>query len=284
MVNPGRVLVATVAENREPFASEVVYLYKTLQRFGGHLARAQRVAYFVRSVDSQAAKRLADLNVMIKIVKPVDLRCPHANKIRMLDDAEDFDHLVALDTDIVIARDFSPYLQGSSVAAKPAGRTRLTRKEWKKLFEYFGLKIPLARYTTTATMKETIPYFNSGVILVPNKYVSLLREAWESFIARILNDLPEISSQSVFIDQFALSLALVGGRLPYRALPLEMNFPTDRQVHAALGPERLAPYILHHHHRVSQTGEVLPCSYENANILIGEINQYLRSNELGGPA
>lgn len=281
MVNPERVLVATVAENREPFTREAVYLFKTLQRFGGYLTRAQCVAYFVGSVDSEVAKRLADLNVMIKIVRPVDLRCPHANKIRMLDDAEDFDHLVALDTDIVITRDFSPYLQGSSVAAKPAGRTRLKRKEWRKLFEYFGLEIPLARYTTTATMKETIPYFNTGVVVVPNKYVSLLREMWKSFIVKILNDLPEIADHGVFIDQFSLSLALVAGRLPYRALPLEMNFPTDRPVHAALGPERLAPYILHHHHRVSQTGDILPCPYENVNILIAEINQYLGSNELG---
>ena len=39
MVNPERVLVATVAENREPFKHEALYLFKTLQRFGGHLAR-----------------------------------------------------------------------------------------------------------------------------------------------------------------------------------------------------------------------------------------------------
>jgi hypothetical protein len=60
---PERVLVATVAEDREPYAREVVYLFKTLHRFGGHLRRARRIAYFVGSADSPSTRALADLGV-----------------------------------------------------------------------------------------------------------------------------------------------------------------------------------------------------------------------------
>lgn len=285
MFNPERVLVATVAENREPFKREALYLFKTLQRFGGHLTRARQIAYFVESTDSATAKQLADLGVTIKIVEPVDIPIPYANKTQMLDDTEDFDYLVALDTDVVITRDFSPYIQGSSVAAKPAGRDPLSLHQWRKLFKYFGLELPLARYLTTTKMRETVPYFNSGVIIVPNQYISSLRNEWRSFILKLTDahrDLSDITEGRVFTgDQYALSLALASARLPYRGLPLEMNFPTDRPVRAALEPEKLTPSILHHHHRLAPTGGIEPCSYENVNTMIAEINQYLCSNESG---
>ncbi len=279
MVAPERVLIAIVAENREPFTREAMYLFKTLRRFGGQLARAQGIAYFVGSIEPATARRFNELDVTFKIVDPVDGRCPHANKIRMLDETVDYDYLVALDTDIVITRDFSPYIQGSSVAAKPAGQGRLSMDQWTKLFAYFGLELPVTRYLTTAKLRETIPYFNSGVVLLPKHHVPPLRDAWHASVRKLLDAydvLPDIAERKAFTDQFALSLALASAQLPYRGLPLEMNFPTDRPVHAALNPEGLTPYILHHHHRISASGDILPCSYENVNTLIGELNAYLR--------
>src|SRR5215210_6600256 len=102
-----RVLVATVAENRPPFIHEAEMLFRTLRRFGGALSRSQCMAYFVGSADPAAVERLADLGVATEVVEPFDERRPQANKIRMLETAKDFDYLVALDTDIVVARDFS---------------------------------------------------------------------------------------------------------------------------------------------------------------------------------
>ena len=282
LVSPERVLIAVVAEDREPYTSEVVYLFKTLDHFGGDLSRARRVAYFVESADSLSTERLADLGVTIKIVESVDIRCPHANKLQMLDTTEDCDYLVALDTDLVITRDFSAYIQGSGIAAKPAGRTRLSEDQWRKLFEYFDLEMPLARFLTTARLQETIPYFNSGVLVVPKKHLSALRSEWSSFIGKLLDaysDLPDVGEQRHFTDQFALTLALASAKLPFRALPLEMNFPTDRRVHAALEPRRLTPYILHYHHRLSPTGDIQFCAYEEVNTVIAEVNACLRSAE-----
>ena len=282
MVKPERVLVATVAENRELAILEVEYLFRTLHQFGGSLSRARRAAYFVGSVDPTVAQRLAKLEVAIKIVEPVDQRCPHANKIRMLDDTEDFDYLVALDTDVVIAKDFSIHLGGSSIGAKPVDHDPLTLEQWEVLFSYFDVEFPLARYMTSIEMTETVPYFNSGVLLVSKQHVAPLRQSWLSFIYKLLDtygELPNIRKHEFYTDQFALSLALVNARLPYRGLPLEMNFPIHHSVHAALGPERLSPYIIHHHHRLSWAGEILPCSYTTINTLVDEINTYLHITE-----
>jgi hypothetical protein len=281
-VDPERLLVATVAEDREPFARETVYLFKTLDHFGGNLSRARRVAYFVGSADSPSAQALADLGVTVKVVEPVDTRSPYANKLRMLDATDECDYLVALDTDVVITRDFSAYIQGSSVAAKPAGRIRLTLDQWRRVFDYFDLEMPQARYLTTARLDETIPYFNDGVLLVSKEHLSTLQSEWRSFINKLLDaypELPEIAEHPVFITEFSLALALASAKLPFRALPLGMNFPTDRRVHPALEPRRLSPYILHHHHRLSPAGELLFCHYEEVNAVIAEVNACLRATE-----
>jgi hypothetical protein len=280
LVSPERVVVAAVAEDREPHASEVVYLFKTLQHFGGHLSRARQIAYFLESADFPSTRQLADLGVTVKVVDRVDPRCPYSNKVRMLEDNEDCDYVVALDTDVVITRDFSPYIQGSSIAAKPAGKIRLGMDEWRKVFDYFGLELPQARYFTTARIDETIPYFNAGVVIVPTEHLSTFRVEWQSFTRQLLDaypDLPEVAAHPVFVDEFALSLALARSKLPFRALPLAMNFPTDRRVHPLLEPWKVSPYILHHHHRVSRAGDLLPCHYEEINAVIAEVNAVLRS-------
>jgi|SRR5687767_11375965 len=283
LVRPERVLVATVTEDREPHASEVVYLFKTLQHFGGRLSRARRIVYFLESADHPSTTQLADLGVTIKVVDRVDARCPFSNKVRMLDATEECDYLVAVDTDIVIARDFSVFIQGSSIAAKPAGRIRLSLDQWRRVFDYFGLEIPQARYLTTSRVDETIPYFNGGVLIIPGEHVSILRTEWQSFTRRLLDaypELPEVAAHPVFVDEFALTLALVAAKLPFRALPLAMNFPTDRGVDPLLEPDKVIPYLLHHHHRVSGAGDLLPCKYEEINNVIARVNACLRSRDL----
>jgi hypothetical protein len=286
-VDPRRVLVATVAEDREAHAREILYLFKTLQHFGGRLSGARQKAYFVGSADSPTIERVSDLGVAIDIVESVDERRPHANKIRMLHAPEDCDYLVALDTDVVVTRDFSAFIQGSSVAAKPAGQMRLSLDEWQELFGHFGVDLPQARYLTTARFQETIPYFNTGVLIVPSGHLPTLRDEWLSFVERLLDAAPELpmlaEHRAFFVDQFAFALALAAARLPFRGLPLELNFPTDRRVDPALEPQRLAPYILHHHHRLSPEGRLLFCEYDEINALITAVNACLES-EAPAPA
>jgi SAM-dependent methyltransferase len=282
MINPERVLVATMADKREPYISEVEYLFRSLSQFGGTLAHARRIAYFTESVDRTVIKRLATMDVIVKIVDPVDVIRPHANKIRLLDDAEDFDYLVALDTDTIIVKDFSAYLSDSYIAAKPADWSPLNRDQWKKLFQSCNVDMPALRYLTCFDMVQVPPYFNTGVLLIPKQHVSTLRKAWMAFILRLddaYQTLPGIDT--FFTDQYAFALGIASAGLSCRDLPLEMNFPTHHDVHSSWRPSELAPYILHHHHRISPDGNLLPCSYPNVNTLISSVNEGLRDSEQG---
>ena len=126
-------------------------------------------------------------------------------------------------------------------------------------------------------MKETIPYFNSGVLLIPKKFVPILYETWKSYVLKLLSaykNLPEIKKYSFFTDQFALSLALKDAAIPQKALPLEMNFPTHSVVHKNWNPNKINPYLLHYHH-LTPLNEIAHCSYENINKLIDELNEHL---------
>jgi len=275
-----RVLVACVAENTPRFHHEVTYLFKSLRYLGGRLADAQAIAYFVDSVNAEVTATLAALNVAVQIVDRLDERCLHANKIQMLEDTADYDYLVALDTDIVIARDFSAQLIGHSIAAKPADSDPLTHAEWKTLFGHFNLPLPETRFLTSFNLSLTIPYFNSGVLVIPRIWVSPLRTLWREYTGRLLDaygELAPLEKHRFFTDQIALSLALARGEIPFRELPLEMNFPIHYPVHDALEPTRIEPLLLHHHHVWSDSTNLPDCHYENINQDIRRIHTVLSS-------
>lgn len=277
-----RLIVACVAEPREPYCGEVELLFRTLRRLGGNLAGARAVAYFVGRPGAEIRKTLAALDVSVRIVDPFDARCPHANKLRMLECRDEYEYLLALDTDIAVAGDFSSEILGASIAAKPADQDLLTIEEWSELFSGFGLELPQARYVTSFALKETIPYFNSGVLLLPRPFVDPLREQWSTRIRGFL-DAPEKlranDKLGYYIDQIALALALAAGRFPIRALPLSMNFPTHSRIHGAHRPGRIQPLLLHHHHRRAENGTLRHCTHEVANRCIDQVNQAILAIE-----
>ena len=282
-IKPENILISAVAENIEPYLHEVEYLFKSLRYHGGNLKKAKCIAYFVNSSTPEIVAKLAALDVKVKIVEPIDVRCPYANKIQMLNTNENFEYLVALDTDTIVVNDFSNFLNGYNILAKPVDGDPLTLDQWRMLFEYFGLNLPLKRYKTTFTYTDTIPYFNSGVIIIPKQYVSILHETWKTFLLKLLNNHEELSyihEHAFAIDQFALALSFESAHLPYAPLPLEMNYPIHYPISPLLNPQALTPYIIHYHHRFSQDWKILHSSYNNINIFIDTFNSLSSNNSL----
>lgn len=290
VIEPKRILIASQCTGKEPYVREIEYLFKSLNLYGGKLANAQKIACFTEPVESTLVERLTKLGVKIKTIENLDSRYPYANKIQMLrlDQEEDFDLLVTLDTDIVIANDFSMFIDNDSIGGKPVDSEPLGLENWKNVFKYFEVKVPSERYLTCFTMVETIPWFNSGVLLIPRKFTSRLYDTWKSFIYKLMDayyKLPEItencsawSHKYAFTDQFALVLAIQDAKLPYHTLPLEMNFPTHYNIHKNFKPDTLNPFLIHYHHRISKSGNIMHCSYENINRFIDKINLSLTDN------
>ena len=284
MIKSERILIGCkpTEGNRDFSYLETEYLFKTLSKFSGSLANSIKLACFNEQPDAELVKILTEIDVKIKIVEPVDVRNPAATKYRVIDEAKnyDVDIVVMLDTDIVITGDFSEYLDVSSIKAKPEDADLIGLNGWKDLFEYFGLQLPKERFKTSCTPEEIIPYFNSGVVIIPIKYASSLFKTWKNFHQKLCDEryqLPaSILARSRFFDQFALSLAISKMRFPFNPLPLRMNYPFSGPVNPSENPENLDPLLIHHHHCITEEGEIMHCPYENINKKIDEINSYLK--------
>ena len=289
MMDSDRILIgcSVKAKNSEYSNLETEYLFKTISEFGGELANAKKIACFKEEPNSAIKEILKKLQVKICMIDSIDSRLSYGNKIRIIDEGikEDVDVIVMLDTDIVVARDFSEFLDTKKILIKPEDRDPFSLADWKQLFDLFKLEIPQERFTTSCTGQETIPYFNGGVIVIPKIHASELFKQWKYFLKQLLdkqNELPMKFSanphehnQPRFFDQIAFSLAIVKSKLPYDILPLSMNYPYSGTVHISENPESLNPFIIHHHHCILETGNLMHCPYENINVKIDKINEYL---------
>ena len=242
------------------------------------MSDARCAAKFVGSVDPATARRLQGLGVGVEVVDRVDPRSPHANKIRMLEGAGDAEVLIALDNDIAVTGDFSAHLDGGSVAAKPEDLDPLTAGQWAHLYSFFGLEVPPERFRTTFTWSEIVAYFNTGVLCLPGRYVGRIHDTWLAVVRRLLDSaaaLPEVAKWRMYQEQIAFALALAEARLPVRALPLEMNFPTHALVHPAWAPGAVVPALVHHHHRLWSDGRIMPTGYAGADARIAAVNDLI---------
>lgn len=284
-IDPSRIIVSTVFESRPPYLDEPFLLFSTLIANGGALAGARKIALSVGEPDEEAVARLHGLGVEVRVVEPFDARCPHANKLAMLELATECDVVLALDTDIAVAGDASPWLGADIMRAKPVDHDSFGLEAWRALFALRGLALPRSRHLTHVAAVETIPYFNSGVIAVPAEVAGDLHRCWSEQIHWLLDhaeQLPQVfRDQAFYTDQVALALALAYLELPVEALPLEMNFPTHVRVDATFMPDLIAPVLLHHHHRVTASGFLLPSEHDGPNSTIDFVNLVLAAIQEG---
>ena len=288
MTDYNRIVIGCVvsASNRLNSNLETEYLFRTLNQFGGKLSQAKKWACFIEEPHQTVRNVLEELGVTIKVIAPLDMRDPYSHKIRLLDEAikEDIDYLVVLDTDIVVAGDFSSYIEGDSIKAKPANYDVLGMENWKILFEHFNLKFPNERIKTTASGVMTIPLFGSGVMIFPKKYLKILYEPYSKQIrtlcdhreeGKLPKSLPDLRRGN---EVFALALTLSKLGITCSPLPLKMNYPTVK-VSPDENPLSLKPLIIHHHHKISEQGNIVYSPYENINKIIDKINKFLKNEK-----
>ena len=272
-----KIAIVCQVPAEEPFTKEAEYLFRSINAYGGKLAKAEKIACFPKPASDETISSLEKLGVKTRLIEPFDSRCVYANKIPMLGFSEevDFDVLVALDTDIIVRRDFSNLIDEKKIGAVRDDIDPLGLDNWKILFKHFGLKLPEERFHTYKDWKKTIPYFNTGVLFIPQPYVSQLYKIWKSYTIKLLDaheKFPIISRYyPYYIEQYSFTLAVHGGEFSYSPLSLEMNFPTHVKLHKNCKIEDINPFLIHYHHRISKLGNVRNCYYENINKCLDKI-------------
>jgi hypothetical protein len=259
-----RVLLSCVSENRPGWYDKVYNLVLSVRSFGGSLADARVVVNFVDGADPEVARTLEGLGAEVRVVERFDARNPYANKLRMLELGKelDFDVLVALDCDAIVAGDFRDQVPADRVAAKPADVDRLTDAEWRRLFQALGVPIPEKSVVATATGQAMYPYFNSGVVFVPRDRCLDLLRGWSHFSNQVLELFarePDVIPRrwQLHSGQYSLACALIDGGFPVQPLPVTANFPTHLRVHGALLDGLGEPRIIQYHKGIDRDGFLL---------------------------
>jgi hypothetical protein len=273
------VTVRTVAECDRESIVEALALVRSLRAFGGLQAEARCEVHFVERLPEDPAPFEA-LGATLLTVERFDERCPHANKLQMHYPIET-DYLLALDCDVVVAGDFSPFLVGAAVASAVDWGDWMKPGGWEELFAAASIPFPSQRILTARLWQETVHYPNSGVLVVPRRRVEGLREEW----TRRLRELLEAAErrdwwgdkQRYFTDQISLALANHSGAFPTRILPIEMNWLLKfDDLPPELGAEHRRPLLLHSIHRMDfESGHLLPHCYPGVDAAIHRYNALL---------
>ena len=303
-LDPSRVTVATVVDDRAPFIDEVAHLFESLELFGGAMRSARRRACFVNGVSAETERRMRELGVEARAVDEVEPRFRFANKLAMLAVAadEETDLLVALDSDVVVAGDFSDHLDPGLLQAKQPDGDLLTIAMWTELFEHFGFALPTERHPTSLRPGWTHAYFNAGVLMVPGAFLRPLHDRWLHFIRaqiekppvirrlgeRLRDEVPEYEGATsddleglVFAEQWGLSLARHELGIPYAVLPLALNFPTiyeedqrpGEYIRERFMPHAVTPLLVHHHHEID--GGFRPTGYAQPDAVLARVGEAL---------
>jgi hypothetical protein len=245
------------------FHAGVENLVSSARRLGGALAASPILINMLDGADRAFVRRMQALDAEVRIVPRIrDGGVAQANKLRMFEiqGRTDFDVLLAVDCDIVVAADPTPHVAQDAISVVPADVDAFSDGQWRQIFQGLALQPPERGLTATRTGKPMYPYFNSGVIGVPRVLCGELLAVW----TRALHDLDQLwrreprmipRNRRFFRDQVALAVALARG-LPWTAASRELNFAT----HVALHPATVAglrPALLHYHSEIDKQGFLL---------------------------
>jgi hypothetical protein len=320
-----KLLISCVGEDDALYTAEVLLLFKTIKKFGGKVADGILVANFVKSIDPTIKQSLEDLGVEVKIVEAVEYsRETTSDKIRMLEmDDYDYDVLIALDCDTAVVRDFSSEINPHFFQAMPlvsdwqTNMGILTVQQWQKLLSC--IKWDLLPGSFNTEKRNIFPYFNAGVLSIPKHYVKQLRKTWGEYILRLFEYSQELwtatnagegKKYTYSFEEIALSLAREKEKIPFKLLPLAMNFdigwvpigyapilfkrhsevirekyfkcylmakygPGIQSIPESEMPDNILPFILHYHHKYDTNGLIMKTGYKMPDLALQQVNELL---------
>ncbi len=156
------------------------------RNFGGCLASAHFIAYFVDGVDEALAANLREFGVELTVVERYAPKHPTTDKLRMFQDfaaRRGTQHLVVLDCDTVVVDDFVDQVSSLAVRGMPAGYSPMTSTRWATLLTSLNLAPAASPTVMLRTGEEVqVPYLNSGVLLVPAQHTEALAAAWTGYV------------------------------------------------------------------------------------------------------
>jgi hypothetical protein len=173
----------------------------------------------------------------------IDPGYPVGNKVSCFTVPTSMDKTFFLDTDILCMRPFFHEDRfRDTFNIRIAGHVTWgeNREDWTYVYAKFGLAPPTERFRTSVSHKETLPYYNSGVIGVHSGVD--FGTMWLDCCLEIERD-PQIQRKRPWLDQIALPIAVRRMGLTVDLLDDEYNFPgAGKPI-----PDDRTPLFFHYH-------------------------------------
>lgn len=276
-----QLLIGCVTENNPKYLSQTLRLIQSVRWFGGRIANVDFRVCAIESIDPSFQKQFEKYGATVRIVPRFDASCPVANKIRFLqqEDILSYDTVMLLDCDTIVVQDPSRYFEEKLFRAKIADLPTMPHDNFTILFDFFGVPLPSQDYVCSVFGEPTIPYFNTGVLIFPQKSLTMLVPKWIELTEKLIKNMGLIAGREHFCEQSTMSLALVALGEQFQPLGNEMNFPTHLDY---MGMEEspllhnIDPYIIHYHWCFDSEGYVNSSRYPLVNARIDQFNERLR--------
>ncbi|MFT3688088.1 hypothetical protein [Paenirhodobacter sp.] len=184
----------------------------------------------------------------------------HGNKILACCQPRDARFTLFLDTDVAVTRAFSraQMVGEGEVGVVPEGVITwgATLSDWQRVYDRFGMALPNERVTLTRSGRESLPYYNAGVVAFPTG--SDFARLWlETALALDADE--SLPNRRPWLDQIALPVAIRRAGLRDRVLGREWNLSVSPRKggHSEADVAQLDAAdarIVHHHQPVFLCG------------------------------
>ncbi len=273
-------LVGCVAENDPRLLGQALRLVQSIRWFGGEMADARVRICVVRGLDRSLRQEFERYRAEVRIVPP-PLQ-PHnrlANQPQLFQEVWETDRemLLLLACDTVVIQDPLPWMRRGLFQARIAPLPTVTPEVFERAFLHYGLPLPAREHVNSFAGTPTIPYFNSGMILLPSHLARQILPVWSDYNQRLAEELEILRPCERQCQQASLSLALAACPVPFAEAPVELNFQLNlSQFPPPEGFLAVDPAILHYYDRADPEGYLLHTPYPFAQVRIEAFNRRLR--------
>lgn len=225
------------------------------------------------------ARLCGSLGIQMHAVKPFDPRNLYANKISQgSTQFGQVQSVVLTDVDVVFT-DAPPFSQlHGLVAGKPVDMPNPPLPLLLKIFRIANIQllgICTSQYSengTAVAFETLLGNFNGGMYVIPFNAIAPLTKRWSHWTRWLIDNGALLGQWEKHADQVGFSLAVSELRLPLRILDNLWNYPA----HIGQAPVHAAPWVLHHHARLDQDGELLPVAGAGLQSVVDKVNQVVR--------
>jgi uncharacterized membrane protein YgdD (TMEM256/DUF423 family) len=234
----------------------------------------------VTARSGEVGKRIAAQFGVRALDLPLGPDGAYTNKINQLFTLadEDFDVLVACDTDLAIMKPLDEAATPEFVRARRVDQENPPLAVLERIREFLGVsqQPALAAPSCCPAARTYAMNCNGGMLLIPRQFMQPLGRAWLDYAGTLTEHRQLLEQWVNHIDQVSWAFAMLKLALPFQELPLEYNFPTNLAKRLPRGTYA-QPAVLHYHRSLDRRGRLRASGVSLVDKAIKEANSHLRS-------